>query len=298
MTTRPPKKSETLEVRLPHPTKQAFVEACREDGTTASEVVRRSIDAYLHRRKRPSSTPETGKLLAMIPRPIRKKRYVAGAATALALAAATALPSAAKPDLRSAFDRLDANRDGAVTLEEFAGPQGDIVVVRKTERAVEPPARLTDDKISEEAYAFWLADPDKPAAGGDVLVERREIRITRDGERVTEDFAGPPLDMQKTEFAKFDANKDGRVEFAEFQQRQQALLEAGFRKLDADTSGSLTPAEFRGIAPPMVESVSGPDGEQLTENLRPAIDEAALDARFAKLDANGDKLLSLEEYLP
>ena len=34
------KKSETLEVRIPYETKQAFLTACREDGTTASEVVR------------------------------------------------------------------------------------------------------------------------------------------------------------------------------------------------------------------------------------------------------------------
>ena len=30
------KKSETLEVRIPHETKQAFLNACREDGTVTS----------------------------------------------------------------------------------------------------------------------------------------------------------------------------------------------------------------------------------------------------------------------
>lgn len=34
------KKSETLEVRIPYETRQAFLSACREDGATASEVVR------------------------------------------------------------------------------------------------------------------------------------------------------------------------------------------------------------------------------------------------------------------
>jgi len=47
------KKSETLEVRIPHETKQAFLNACREDGTTASEVVRDQVQSYLDAREHP-----------------------------------------------------------------------------------------------------------------------------------------------------------------------------------------------------------------------------------------------------
>ncbi|RYG35985.1 MAG: hypothetical protein EON93_05760, partial [Burkholderiales bacterium] len=47
------KKSETLEVRIPYETKQAFLTACREDGTTASEVVRDGVQSYLDARERP-----------------------------------------------------------------------------------------------------------------------------------------------------------------------------------------------------------------------------------------------------
>ena len=47
------KKSETLEVRIPYETKQAFLTACREDGTTASEVVREQVQTYLDARERP-----------------------------------------------------------------------------------------------------------------------------------------------------------------------------------------------------------------------------------------------------
>ena len=47
------KKSETLEVRIPYETKQAFLTACREDGTTASEVVRDKVQDYLDARDRP-----------------------------------------------------------------------------------------------------------------------------------------------------------------------------------------------------------------------------------------------------
>ncbi len=56
---RPPKKSETLEVRLPHAAKQAFMARCREDGRSASEVIREFIDGYL---TRPSPRPERRKM--------------------------------------------------------------------------------------------------------------------------------------------------------------------------------------------------------------------------------------------
>ena len=49
---RPEKKSETLEVRLPHSKKEAFKEACERDGITASHAMRSFIDAYLKRSHR------------------------------------------------------------------------------------------------------------------------------------------------------------------------------------------------------------------------------------------------------
>ncbi len=47
---RPPKKSETLEVRLPYATKTAFMARCRDDGLTASEAMRRFIEGEIQRR--------------------------------------------------------------------------------------------------------------------------------------------------------------------------------------------------------------------------------------------------------
>lgn len=43
--TRAPKKSETLEIRIPHETKQALMARSRSEGRPASEVVRSFIDA-------------------------------------------------------------------------------------------------------------------------------------------------------------------------------------------------------------------------------------------------------------
>jgi hypothetical protein len=40
-----PKKSETLEIRLSHPTKQAFMARCRAEGCSASQKIRDYIEA-------------------------------------------------------------------------------------------------------------------------------------------------------------------------------------------------------------------------------------------------------------
>ena len=47
MKSREPKKTETLEVRLPPETKQAFMAACRANGVSASRVVRGLIRRHL-----------------------------------------------------------------------------------------------------------------------------------------------------------------------------------------------------------------------------------------------------------
>ena len=44
---RPPKKSDTIEVRLSHAAKTAFMARCRRDDRTASEAIRSFIDAQI-----------------------------------------------------------------------------------------------------------------------------------------------------------------------------------------------------------------------------------------------------------
>lgn len=103
---RTPKKSETLEVRLPHQTKTAFMARCRDDGQTASEAVRGFIEA---------------ELVTSARRPrLRLWQMMAAAAAGLALGAVAA-PSLARtvPADEAAFARMDQNHDGALSLAEF-----------------------------------------------------------------------------------------------------------------------------------------------------------------------------------
>ena len=106
---RPPKKSESLEIRIPYDAKLAFMDRCRRDGRSASEALRAFIDQQIE---------------APRPRP-RHWRLAVGAMIAAALGA-VALPSLARPadpahDLlrRVAFAHLDANHDGVVSLDEY-----------------------------------------------------------------------------------------------------------------------------------------------------------------------------------
>ena len=100
------KKSESLEIRLPHATKQAFMARCRSDNRSASEALRAFIEASVEG-----------------PAPARSKAPVRLAAAGVALLAfgAMAAPSLAHPSLPAQFARLDANHDGQLSPEEFGG---------------------------------------------------------------------------------------------------------------------------------------------------------------------------------
>ena len=103
------KKSESLEIRIPYPTKQAFMARCRDEGRSASEALRAFIDGQL-------DTPKPARVSR------KSWRLIAGVVIAAAVGA-VAVPSLARPGLKAAeFAHLDANRDGVVTLAEFRAP--------------------------------------------------------------------------------------------------------------------------------------------------------------------------------
>jgi hypothetical protein len=108
---KPPKKSETIEVRVPHGAKTAFAARCRENGQTVSEAVRAFMEGEIGADGRSGQG--------------RTRLWHALAALAAGLAlGAVAAPSLAQTaqaahGSRAAFDRLDANRDGVVSYDEF-----------------------------------------------------------------------------------------------------------------------------------------------------------------------------------
>ncbi|QTC90516.1 EF-hand domain-containing protein [Brevundimonas goettingensis] len=104
-----PKKSETLEIRLPHQTKTAFMARCQTEGRTASEAVRRFIDGEI---AGPSRRPRVSLWQAFA-------AAAAGLAIGAVAAPSLAQTSHAATAPRAAFDRLDRNHDGVVSYAEF-----------------------------------------------------------------------------------------------------------------------------------------------------------------------------------
>ncbi|MRL69631.1 EF-hand domain-containing protein [Brevundimonas sp. SPF441] len=105
---KPPKKTETVEIRLPHATKTAFMAQCRDEGRTASDAIRRFIDAELN------ATSSTRPQSRLGWRPL-----LAAAVAGLALGAVSAPSLAQSSPTRADFDRLDRNHDGVVSFDEY-----------------------------------------------------------------------------------------------------------------------------------------------------------------------------------
>ncbi|GAA0338336.1 EF-hand domain-containing protein [Sphingomonas oligophenolica] len=106
---KPPKKSETIEIRLSHEAKAAFMERCRHERLTASEAIRLFIDDQLDPRAPP-----------------RRRRAVSWRILAASVAGAVFGLGAAAPSFawatqntRPVFDQLDRNHDGVLSYEEF-----------------------------------------------------------------------------------------------------------------------------------------------------------------------------------
>ena len=102
---KPPKKSETIEIRLSHEAKAAFMERCRQERRTASEAIRLLIDDQQSRRR---------------PRVAWWRIIAAGVAGAV-LGLGVAAPSFAwaAQNTRPVFDQLDRNHDGVLNYQEF-----------------------------------------------------------------------------------------------------------------------------------------------------------------------------------
>lgn len=108
MTVRAPKKSETLEIRLPHASKVAFMEQCRRNGVTASEVLRNLIE-----KSGGTACKSAGRGLS------RWMQVLAAAGTGLLIGSVAAPAIAQALPERASFTHLDLNHDGVLTRSEF-----------------------------------------------------------------------------------------------------------------------------------------------------------------------------------
>ena len=200
MTDRHEKRSESLEVRLGHTAKQAFMAACRERGITASEAVRQFVEAYP---VRPVRRPWARLPFKLTELPMMMTIPAALAAT-LALTAVTAImpvqtATADRDDPEQQFARVDADADGyfnRVDLYHLAGLTDD--------------GRLGEGLRSEAMASITEAMAEFGPAAQETLLDPRYI------ERVLSDAEAGARSGVDEVFDEMDTDSDGRVSRAEF----------------------------------------------------------------------------------
>jgi EF hand len=203
-----PKKSEMLEIRIPHPTKTAFMDKARAEGRSASEVVRDSIDDYLA--DEPSfSTPWQRTARFVQSRAKSLLLLSVGAVAAIAIGVAIS-PASAQPDLKTAFMALDVDGDGQISLSEFTNPKKALSTDISTNQPA-PNARIavaSQPSVDTPVYVRFMLDT---GTADGVLPLLVVVDMPKDG-RSDADI----VKLVGNAFAGLDRNGDGRLTPDEF----------------------------------------------------------------------------------
>jgi Ca2+-binding EF-hand superfamily protein len=210
-----PKKSASIEIRLPHSVKEAFKAQCDALNLTVSERLRTFIDEALTARSAPSPTKEPS---MQKPNLLFRPAFAAAAVGAVIGVALLATPSMARPDLRETFNRLDGDRDGALTLNEFrsAADASDVVFIS-----------APGDQIPSESGGFTAPVSNRATAPQAAPISPDQLAA-----------------LQGREFGRMDLDANTAVSYAEFEASHLALMRASFVSLDRNGDGMLSEGEL------------------------------------------------------
>lgn len=145
---REPKKSETLQVRLPHGMKRDFMRRCEDENRPASDVLRDFIESYL---AGPVEMLTSEKAVM-----IRRTFVYPTAAVAAVLGAVVMLTpqTSQATSLRGDFAAMDADKDGFVAASEYKAPEDGVTYSQRTDPAASKPAekgwRVTNGPAADQ----------------------------------------------------------------------------------------------------------------------------------------------------
>jgi len=233
---RNPKKSDTIEVRLPHAVKRAFMDQCRAEGRTASNVVRGFVEARLA-----GDTPSPGDL----PQPGLVRRWLRPIAAAGMIGAiGLAMPAAvtAAPDFRPSYAAFDRNHDGVLTPDEFGPKRAEPRIWCGEHRVMALPLRRAAMPDIRGLRPFAVSASDFNLAKADA---------NRDGKVSFGEFIAHRLRTFRAGFDLLDANHDGTLSPAEYAAAWNLFSFLGrqpdvapFQELDRNGDGKVAWTEF------------------------------------------------------
>ena len=248
MTRRKPKKTESLEVRLPHEVKRAFMDRARSRGRTASSLVRDFIDSYLA-----GTNPRTENrtMLKRIGTPAAVTSIVA---SAIALHVVTPTAASAQPDFKSVFNQLDVDKDGKLSPEEMSGnaPLASAAYAHQSVNMGQGAIQLIVAVHSGMARMFH------GAGSQDAQADTHKSFASLDGDgngAVTfGEFEAHHLAMVRHVFDTIDAGQDGKIDKSELSAAMEHIPAGvsafasvpSFDRLDTDSDGAISWVEFLG----------------------------------------------------
>lgn len=231
MTKREPKKTELIEFRISHEAKSEFLDQCRRDDRSASEVIRDLIRDHV---AAPSERDQQRKewksdMTALL----RKHPISASAICAMSLLGMSAVATTASADPAQAFAAIDTDRDGSISLDEYI-------------TASEPVAALT---MSPDGSDVRVLSPEDARS-----LLRRDYRAydaNRDGKVDAREFM-PRFDITtRISFYAVDVDGNGALtldeltSFSNGTDAETARLKSSFDMLDANGNGSVTLQEYQ-----------------------------------------------------
>jgi Ca2+-binding EF-hand superfamily protein len=231
MTNREPKKTELIEFRISHEAKSAFLDQCRRDDRSASEVIRElmqhHVDDHSERDQQPAEWKSDMTAL------LKKHPISASAICALSLLGMSAVSTTAAADPAQAFGAIDSNGDKYISMEEYIA-------------ASEPVAALAMNSDGSNARVLTKAEARSLLARDYLAYDENS-----DGKVDEREFM-PRFDITtRISFYAIDLNGDGAVtrdelsSFSNGAADELARLEGSFQALDVNGNGSITLQEYQ-----------------------------------------------------